>query len=488
MTKYLTFSSNDESEIYDNANDIILLDNHVVQCCNTNDRIQSSASDDTCLDSGSDVSDDDVNENHLSNECTSNSTSYSLLVATDVNGFNNDTKKTSKRKRRQWSIFEKLNAINTFKSNGSRKRRRLGGAGKKLKYIDLDLKLLVWFRERRGKIDSSFTNCNKNLNISREKVTLKQLRRQGFKLSVELNHEPPSCKWYYRFLARHILSLQRPKRQQKLPLTDAYKHVTAFYSYIRRANKWGPKRGPMGAFTPRDICNMDESPIELFGDQSKRSINDIGTSNDIEGHLTNKRLATLILLQDRVTSTERPQYAQGVHVFFTPKGVINGTTMDRYVQLWWSKVRDPHSKLMIADSANPHLNADVIRDLRKKRVVVAIIPKGCTMYVQILDVSVFSVFKNHYDDVVEEYVDHNGPRTFQNIGYIWSDNSPFSLRTMPDSTFDLSSADSESSTNGDNDTEDCIDIVADKATEHQQHTQSLAIRSKQLTLFNMWKK
>ncbi|CAF4260009.1 unnamed protein product [Rotaria sp. Silwood2] len=519
MTKYLTFSSNDESEIYDNANDIILLDNHVVQCCNTNDRIQSSASDDTCLDSGSDVSDDDVNENHLSNECTSNSTSYSLLVATDVNGFNNDTKKTSKRKRRQWSIFEKLNAINTFKSNGSknrtavehgcttaqlrkwlkcenellnivksRKRRRSGGAGKNLKYIGLDLKLLVWFRERRDKIDSSFTNCNKNLNISREKVTLKQLQRQGFQLSVELNHEPPSCKWYYRFLARHRLSLQQPKRQQKLPLTDAYKHVTAFYSCIRRANKWDPKRGLMGAFTPRDICNMDESPIELFGDQSKRSINDIGTSNDIEGHLTNKRLATLILLQDRVTSTERPQYAQGVHVFFTPKGVINGTTMDRYVQLWWSKVRDPHSKLMIADSANPHLNADVIRDLRKKRVVVAIIPKGCTMYVQVLDVSVFSVFKNHYDDVVEEYVDHNGPRTFQNIGYIWSDNSPFSLRTMPGSTFDLSSADSESSTNGDNDTEDCIDIVADKATEQQQHTQSLAIRSKQLTLFNMWKK
>ncbi|CAF4031564.1 unnamed protein product, partial [Rotaria sp. Silwood2] len=138
---------------------------------------------------------------------------------------------------------------------------------------------------------------------------------------------------------------QQPKRQQKLPLTDAYKHVTAFYSYIRRANKWGPKRGPMGAFTPRDICNMDESPIELFGDQSKRSI------NDIEGHLTNKRFATLILTvfaednsrmgpilifkgQGRVTSTERAQYSQGVHVFFTPKGVINGTTMDRYVQLW----------------------------------------------------------------------------------------------------------------------------------------------------------
>ncbi|CAF4031577.1 unnamed protein product [Rotaria sp. Silwood2] len=144
------------------------------------------------------------------------------------------------------------------------------------------------------------------------------------------------------------------------------------------------------------------------------------------------------------------------------------------------------------------------------------------MYVQVLDVSGFSVFKNHYDDVIEEYIDYNGPRSkikltasqsrilctrftwsawlrtlksidfvkaFQNIGYIWSDNSPFSLRTMPGYTFDPSSADWESSTNDDNDTEDRIDIVADKASEQQQqHTQSLATRSKQLTLFNMWKK
>ncbi|CAF4358908.1 unnamed protein product, partial [Rotaria sordida] len=40
ITKYLTFSSDDESEIDDNTNDIILLDNHVVQCCNASDRIK----------------------------------------------------------------------------------------------------------------------------------------------------------------------------------------------------------------------------------------------------------------------------------------------------------------------------------------------------------------------------------------------------------------------------------------------------------------
>ncbi|CAF4251962.1 unnamed protein product, partial [Rotaria sordida] len=84
MTKYLTFSSDDESEIDDNANDITLLDNHIIHCSNINDRTRSSAPDGTCLDSGSDVSDDDVNEHHPSNECATNSTSYSLPVTTSV--------------------------------------------------------------------------------------------------------------------------------------------------------------------------------------------------------------------------------------------------------------------------------------------------------------------------------------------------------------------------------------------------------------------
>ena len=76
----------------------------------------------------------------------------------------------------------------------------------------------------------------------------------------------------------------------------------------------------------------------------------------------------------------------------------------------FSKVQDAHPKLFITDSANSHLNSDVIQSLRQKRVVVAIIPKGCTMYVQALDVFAFSVFKKHYDDVAEEFIEKNGPR------------------------------------------------------------------------------
>ena len=44
----------------------------------------------------------------------------------------------------------------------------------------------------------------------------------------------------------------------------------------------------MGAFTPKEICNIDETRFQLFGDQSKRRVNDTGTLNDISGHLNDK--------------------------------------------------------------------------------------------------------------------------------------------------------------------------------------------------------
>ncbi|CAF3058209.1 unnamed protein product [Rotaria socialis] len=247
---------------------------------------------------------------------------------------------TKKRKRRQWTIEEKLYAVACFEKNDnkhktaqqvgcatkqlrmwiqnknellslssrkkSKKRKRLDGAGKKLTYIDLDSRLFAWHREKR-------TDPTSTTKIGRQ-------------LSEELNHQCPSSKWFGLFLVRHHLSLQRPKRHQKIPLQKVHKKGTSFFSFLRRASRWAPKRGEMGAFTPRDIFNMDESPLALFGDQAKRSINDINTCNEVEGCLSNKRFCTVILTvsgedqrvgpvllfkgKGRVANAEETQYAR----------------------------------------------------------------------------------------------------------------------------------------------------------------------------------
>ncbi|CAF4629448.1 unnamed protein product [Rotaria sp. Silwood2] len=203
----------------------------------------------------------------------------------------------------------------------------------------------------------------------------------------------------------------------------------------------------MGAFTPRDVCKMRESPLQLFDDQGKRSINDIGTPNYIEGKLSNKRFATLTL-----TVFDQDNSRLGPVLIFKGKGQISSREKSQYAH----GTKDAHPKLLIADSANSHLNPDLVRDLHKKRMVAAIVPKGCTIYVQILD----------------EYIEKNASKSkirltasqsriictrftwsawirtlksidflkaFHNIGYIWTDNSLASLRSMPGYTFDPTS-------------------------------------------------
>ncbi|CAF3969647.1 unnamed protein product [Rotaria sp. Silwood1] len=459
------------------------------------------------------------------------------------------TTPSQKRKRRAWSVKEKLQAIENYEKSNSKhsaakeigctryqlrewlkskeelkklqsmdnggRRKRLKGGGKKLKYVDLDDRLIKWFKERRTPPTSDATV----INIRREKISFKQLVRQGTILSAELNHVAPSVKWYQRFMIRNRLSLQRPKRNQKISLPEAHKQATLFYNYLRRASTWGPTRGPMGAFKPSDVCNFDESPLSLFGDQTKRSLNYVNVDNEVEGAICSKRFATVILTifperndrigpillfkgKGRVSDKEVRQYAKQVKVFFTPKAV-----------------KDGNPKLLITDSCHSHLNPQTKQSLRQKSVVIAVIPKGCTQYLQILDTLVFSTFKSHYFDAAQEFIEKNGPRSqlklnaaqsrimctrftweawkrtlksidikkgFTEIGYIWTNNAIVSPRTLPGYVYDPNQ-EYQSQSHGDDDIENRIANDANLA--NQEHTQMMVKNGgKQLKLIDLWKK
>ncbi|CAF1025563.1 unnamed protein product [Rotaria sp. Silwood1] len=230
------------------------------------------------------------------------------------------------------------------------------------------------------------------------------------KLSLELKHNPPSCEWYYRFMKLHRLSLQCPKRQQKIPLIDAYKLVSSFHSYIRRASKWDPRQDPMGAFTQSDICNIDESLLQLFGDQGKLSINDIGTPNDIEGNLSDKRFATLILtVFDQDNSRLEP-----VLIF----------KVEEYIEK-----NEPRNKIKLSTSQSRILYNRFTWSAWIRTLKSIVFLKAC-----------------------------------HDVSYIWTDNSPVSLRSMPGYTFDPTSVECLSLVDDNYDNEERIDIVAEEAS------------------------
>lgn len=179
--------------------------------------------------------------------------------------------------------------------------------------------------------------------------------------------------------------------------------------------------------------------------------------------------------------------------------------------------------MLIVDSANSHINPEVVRHLRKKSVVVAVIPTGCTMYLQSLDISIFSTFKNHYTDVAEEYIEQHGSRRkikltasqsrilctqftmmawertkasfnfkeeFENIGYIWTNNKPVSPRTLPNYTFDPSTIDSPLLQLDESD-EDNVEqqrIAMQAKLAEDQDKESSNQNKKQSKLTDFWKK
>ena len=129
-----------------------------------------------------------------------------------------------------------------------------------------------------------------------------------------------------------------------------------------------------------------------------------------------------------------------------------------------------------------------------------------------LDVYVFSSFKNHYYDCAEEYLEKNGPRSkvkltssqkrilctrltaaawsrtlksinfpnaFRSLGYTWVDNSIIQPSHMQWYCFDPNSI-----TSNERDIEE-----QDHDLEHEVQIESVTIKTqrKQLTLKDMWK-
>lgn len=144
------------------------------------------------------------------------------------------------------------------------------------------------------------------------------------------------------------------------------------------------------------------------------------------------------------------------------------------------------------------------------------------MYLQVLDVSVFSVFsvfKTHCYDVAEEWLDANGPwnklklsasqsrilctrltrsawlrtlksvdwrKAFDDIVYTWKDKSPIYLRTLPGFRFDPSTVDLSLTSSSQNDDEDTIEKAAEEVKRQSEAQMRLSTQVKQSTLRDFW--
>jgi hypothetical protein len=186
--------------------------------------------------------------------------------------------------------------------------------------------------------------------------------------------------------------------------------------------------------------------------------------------------------------------------------------MKNYTEHWLSKTRDGRPKMFITDSCSSHFTEDVKTLFKKNGVILGIIPGGITQYIQVLDVSVFSVYKTHYHEAAEEWIEANGPRctikltasqqrilctrlastawkrtlksvnfsqSFRDLGYTWIDSSVVTIKSLPCYSFDPESI------NFGNDIEDESNSVEET---NEVSVEEPVKALKQSTLFSFWKK
>ncbi|CAF3222766.1 unnamed protein product [Rotaria socialis] len=190
--------------------------------------------------------------------------------------------------------------------------------------------------------------------------------------------------------------------------------------------------------------------------------------------------------------------------------------MNKYMDWWFEKVKDGNRKLFITDSCKSHLHDDTKKRMRGNGVCLAIIPKGCTQYIQLLDVYVFSSFKNHFYDCAEEFLELNGPRSklkltssqrrilctrltsspwartlqsidfqnaFRSLGYTWIDNAIIQPSHIKWYKFDPNSIESIEA-----EIDDQNHVVEKQQQVIVNANSTMKTQHKQLSLKDMWKK
>ncbi|CAF1347187.1 unnamed protein product, partial [Rotaria sordida] len=227
----------------------------------------------------------------------------------------------------------------------------------------------------------------------------------------------------------------------------------------------GKKRKRLdGAGAKLNYADLDDRLIRWY--RSKRGLNQANVNVK-----RNRRVEPVLLFRGtgKVSSSEEKYYSPNVKVFFTPNAFINTSTLEKYMTWWLKKVKDGNRKLFITDSCTSHLNENFKKRMRDEGINLAVIPTGCTQYIQLLNVHVFATFKNHYYDCAEEYLELNGPRSklklsaskkrilctrltasawirtlksinfpeaFRSLGYTWVDDSVIKPNHIPWYTFD----------------------------------------------------
>ena len=338
---------------------------------------------------------------------------------------------TSKKGRKSYSREEKLKVVKYYYDNGKNLYQTC-------KRFSMNSKSVMRWVKDEEKIRGS-SKGSKRVKFERRAqypemeaklyMEYKELRKKGLKVKgwwfrvraqqilTELKPDTNfqfSNGWFLGFKKRHRISMRRATNTCQKEPEDKRSAVQCFHRNIRRKASEGEQIGPLGQWTPRQVANMDQTPLpfsfcdgETYADTGEQSVWVRGGGSGLEKRqctvqLTlfadgEPRVKPLIIFRGkgkRIPFTEQVKYDRRVVVRFQSNAWCDEDIMRFWAKTCWKPSCSGPMHLVL--DVHRAQKTEEIQDILEAECSTSItyVPGGCTSLVQPVDVSFNKPFKS----------------------------------------------------------------------------------------------
>lgn len=273
--------------------------------------------------------------------------------------------------------------------------KRMKGAGRKPRDQNMEEALFSWIVELRSR----------NLRVSRSMI-----RVQARALSTDDGFKA-SLGWLRRFLKRHSLSLRRKTTVCQSVPSNCIPKIVSFIIHLRTLQMRNKYQYDSIFATDETACWMDMPGDTTVATTGSRSVS-LKTTGHEKNHFTvvltaradGKKLKPFVVFKGKGTRLIKDlQSIPGIIVKFSANGWMNDALTAQYLHSIIGSLSFT-KRLLIWDAYRCHTSEATRAEVLRMGLHTAIVPGGCTKFIQAADVVWNACFKGHLRSIYDSWL------------------------------------------------------------------------------------
>lgn len=299
---------------------------------------------------------------------------------------------------------------------GGSGRKRTDGSGRKVALPELEEKLYAWFDGER---------------LEKRRVTRKMFFMKATEMFITMQQRNEIEKdvkfgfskgWLYRFMHRKNLTLRRKTTSCQKPPSDVLEKIANFVAYVRQIRR---KHG----YQLSSIIACDETAVWLdsLGNTTidKRGAKEIGLRSTghekeritvmLSAKADGTKMKPFVLLDRKRAIKELDRFKSKLHLEYAGKSWMDEVLTIKYLKTIVGSNLFGGRRLLVWDSFRAHISSETKNELKRLSIDMAVIPGGCTKYIQAPDVCWNKPFKDKIRASYDDWLT-NGEKSFTTGG------------------------------------------------------------------------